>query len=74
MKFVYDFDTVSRRHKAFVAVGAVVSGCLFSLLSDIYINGYSFKHALANLNILIAVSVIFMGVLMVVRAFRKNPA
>jgi hypothetical protein len=71
MKFVYDFDTLSKRHKAAVAIGSVVSGCLFALFSDVYIMGYSFERALVNLNILIAVSIIFMGVLMVIRAVRK---
>lgn len=74
MKWIKDYDTLSKRHKIAVSIAAVVSGCLFAVLSDLYIQGYSMERALANLNILVAVSVIFMGVLMVIRSVRKKSA
>lgn len=73
MKWVYDYDKLGKKHKLAVAIGAVISGSIFMILSDVYIMGYSMERALVNLNILAAVSIIFMGVLMVIRAVRKKP-
>ena len=72
MKWIRDFDKVGKRERIIVSIGVVVSGCLFSVLGDVYVAGYSLTRALVNLNILIAISMIFMGVLIVRNALRKK--